>query len=236
MVGGVLLGAAGFAAWRLHAAFGREALPVWMQFREHDSPDLPRAAWSQFQAVMRTAEREAEQRRRAIGSVRFIECAEDPSQSVLWTTERVTNLGYDPLSRVERSGDVPLATILGYYTAAGEPIGFTTRHQPNYPMSVPATLHLGKPLAPGATEVILRRERLALQLQASSNQGFDLALPLSLWGRSGGLHVRALWLGENANLLKHSPEAGTLVLQERGPLVVWFDQPGVVPRVMFARR
>ena len=236
IITGLVVGALGFAAYRFHAAFGREKMPDWMQFREHSSPSLSRRAFEQFRVVTQAAERESEQRRRAIGSIRFIELAEDPTESVLWSTERITNLGYDPLHRVERSGDVPLATIIGYYTAAGEPIKFTTRHQPNYPLSVPATLQLEKTLSPGASEVIIRRERLPLQLQAESNQGFDLALPLAPRGRVGGMHVRAIWLGERTNLLKYQPDKEVFLTRENGPLVVWFDLPGTVPRVTFARR
>lgn len=232
---GLLAGAALFTGLRLRSAFGREKLPEWLQFREHSSPSLPGAAFELFNAVTRAAERESEQRRRAVASIRFIELADDPNESVLWSTERITNLGYDPLQRVERAS-VPLATLIGYYTVAGEPIKFATRHQPNYPLSVPATLRLERTLAPGATETIIRRERFPLELQASSNQGFELPIPLPAWGRAGGMHVRAIWLGERSDLLKYQPENGAFVSRDKGPTVIWFDLPGVVPRVTFARR
>jgi hypothetical protein len=230
----LVVGAVLFAGLRLRGALGQEKLPTWLRFREHSSPALPRAAYAQFLAAQRAAEREGEQRRRAVAAIRFVELAEDPSESVLWSTEKITNLGYDVMQRVERAG-VPSAGLIGYYTADGQPIRFTTRHQPQYPDSVPATLQLSRTLAPGASETIIRRERYPLQLQASNNQGFELPLQLPPSGRGVGMHVRAIWLGKGAELLKCQPDQGVFVSRENGPLVVWFDQHGIVPRLTFSR-
>lgn len=229
----------GYAGVRIRRAFRHEPLPDWLQMTEHRSLGISRAALRQFERVMQLVEQESRENRRGLGALQFLELASDPTESVLWRTESVSNCGFSPLERIECDAGSAGPSLLGYYTIGGEPIRYTTRFQPQYPQMTPATLYLPQALAPSTSQLLIRRERFTVELHAPTNRGFEFTLPPRGWSRSPtAFHVSAVWLGDDATLVSHAPERKCTVLNTSdGPLLVWLDtQAGIPIKVAFARR
>ena len=219
-----------YAARRVYCSFISNQPPDWLELTENRSASIPKNPHQQFQALWQTAIAEAAKRNQSVGAVRFLELGADAQDSVLWTTERVVNGGFQPLRDIERSVSLSRDNLLGYYTIAGEPLRFRTRANPSHPNTIPVTLHLDKPLAPGAAQLILRRERYAVDLQADSNR--ELQLVFSPSGRpplSDGLQIRAVYLGADAALTRYTPKS-TLDAANSSSWVGWIEpaEPAVV--------
>jgi hypothetical protein len=235
----LLVVAFSYAGIRIRRELGPTNLPDWMQYTEHRSHGIPRTALRQFERVMQLVEQNSREKRRELGSLHFLELAADPAASVLWRTETIVNRGYMPTDRIERDAGSAGASLLGYYTLGGKPIRYATRFEPEYPQMTPVTLFLPQPLAVSATQLILRRERFAVELRAPSNRNFEFTLPPRGWTRNpAALHVSAVWLGPDAALVSHSPATRcTSLTSSDGPLLVWLDPPpGALLKVGFARR
>ena len=217
-----------FAAIRMHRFFFSDPMPDWVELTENHSASIPKNPRQQFQALWQAATAEAEKRNQSIGAIRFLELGADAQDSVLWTAEQIVNGGFQPLRDFERSADIPRADLLGYYTIAGDPLRFRTRSNPNYPNSIPVTLHLDKPLAPGAAQLIVRREHSSIELRAESNREFQLTLPPSGGGRrlAGSLQIRAVYLGTDAALTGYTPQKNALVAADGSACVGWIEPAG----------
>jgi len=224
--------AIGYTATRLITSFHPQRPPGWLQQQQRSSPGIDRHPRAQFRALLT----KAEEKGKRLSSARFLELGNDPAESILWTTERILNTGFDPLARVETTWNLPLSELVGYYLLDGTPLSYTTRFNPNYPSSFPITVQLPQPLAPGVASLLVRRQRYRVELLAESNRDFQFSLPRGhAIPRAGGIGFCGVYLGPDVRLTAYKPSREILLADTNNAVVAWIE-PANAPTLSFIRR
>src|ERR1051325_3581332 len=189
---------AAFCVKRFHDSF-TEQPPAWLKQKRFSSPALSRSVGEPFQQMLVLAQRYAEQRQIALGSVRELEIQADLTNAVLWTSDTFVNPGFKPLSRFERSLRIDRSRFIGYYTRAGKALDITLKHSPSRPQDLLMTIHLPAPVSPGASELVFRLEREIDRVKRGKDGKYQLGLG-RMPGSTAAIHLLAVHLPERAEL------------------------------------
>ena len=218
--------ATGFAAHQYQSTFG-SGPPGWMQVREHESQQIeggfhPDPAWHQFKDLVRTASAAAELQCAGNCTVQLIELASGRNRTVVWSGETVHNQGFDPLPKIERRLQTDPSRMLGYYTSEGAPLAFATSKYPRNDQQVLVTIHLDKPMAPGAGRFLVSRENGSYFM--SQDSGSERTIGLGYLRRVPEMvEACGILLPPHATLLRYSPEATATVVSGPETMVAWIS-------------
>jgi len=228
-----ILSAIIYTVQKVRVSFREQGPPDWLKMTDRRSPAAAKAACEQFGVLLDAVHKANPNNPNRLRSVTFLELAENAADSVLWCAERVLNAGFDPQPSAKATYDGEPTRLIGYYTAEGEPLKFTTRVNPNYPNSMPVTVHLNAALAPGESRLIVRREHHRIELTSGAGRDLQFSLAPMLWKRGPGLQVCGVYLGTEAKLTTYKPREGVVTAGEA--LVGWLD-PNTPVTVAFARQ
>jgi len=217
----VLAALVGFSGWRAWHAFRERPGALFAQRGRH-SAALPGDTWQQFSRFLKTARAVAERNQRPIDSIQLMELTQDAASAIYWLDEHLKNPGFSPLQNFERQRGGGEVELLGFYTLDGRPLKFTERSNPKNPQQHVLTVHLDEPVAPGKTELILRRERRPLNGDAGRDGARTIELK-DLPATPTRLHVRAVRLTADAALVDYEPKPAEQVAQAGPPMVGWLS-------------
>jgi hypothetical protein len=217
----VVLVVLGFCARRLYRSFS-DRVPPGVRLTQRTGPSIPKQTWSKFKLLLKATQEEADYNVLPIGSIHFIELTDDPNEAIYWLTDRCENRAGSPLGNFERTFNVADRELLGYYTLAGDAIPFTVKEDPARPGPLILTINLDEPIAPGKSELIIRRESRAPILKSFANGSVQLSLGL-LPGANREIHARGVQLSPGATLARYAPEKGALTATEGVTMVGWIN-------------
>jgi hypothetical protein len=210
-----------FAVNRYREAFVDKP-PEWLQQRNFTSPPLPSATGEQFKLLVDLADRYSKQRFVPLGSVRLWEIQSDLKETIFWSTDEFKNAGFNPLNRVERTMKTEPQRFIGYYTRAGRPLDYTVRRSPSQPKDLLLTVHLPDPIAPGASVVVFRMVRQTDFVKKAKNGSFHSVLG-SMPNPELAIHLWAVRFPEGVTLVRHTPETGASVSNDKAVQVSWVN-------------
>ncbi|MBI4027351.1 MAG: hypothetical protein HY360_20365 [Verrucomicrobia bacterium] len=231
---------AAFCSWHIWTATRNEA-PAWLRLHERTGPSLaadsgPAKAWNEVRQLIQECRNEAVQRKTPSGPIRFLEIRPDASNAVLWSTERLVNPGFNPLPHFERTLWMKENDLIGYYTLEGDPVRFTQKAVPNQPKNLALTLHLDKPLAPSASQWILRLEIQTDRVRPGKKNECQVHLG-RLPPPADSIQAWGIRLPSNVSSVRHAPDKGALLFQSNRLAVAWINSrldPSLPPlSVMF---
>jgi hypothetical protein len=219
--------AAGTALYRLHAIFGSSP-PGWLHLSEHRSQAIPdmhelNSAWQKFHSLLQTIQTNAQARRLNDYAIHFIEIERNGTDAILWSGETVRNHGFELRPKIETMLWGDASGVLGFYTSDGDPLAFTTyKNSPaNSPM-LSAIVHLDKPLAPGAAQFLIYRQRYRNLAQA--NPGGQRTIGLGfLKPEPTRIDACGIRLPPRATLVRCFPESEATVLTKSPVTVTWLS-------------
>lgn len=233
--------ATGFAAHQYRSTFASRP-PGWMQVREHESQRIegvfqPNPAWHHFKDLLRTASAAAEVQCAADCTVQLIELASGRNSAVVWSGETVHNQGFDPLPRIERRLGMDPSRVLGYYTSEGAPLAFATSKYPRNDQQVLVTIHLDKPIAPGAGRFLINRENGSNFMSLDS--GSERTIGLGYLRRVPEMvEACGVLLPLHATLVRYFPEATATIVSGPETMVAWISTDlkngGAAPSVTYS--
>jgi hypothetical protein len=198
----VVFVALAFGLRQFHVGW-RERPPAAFQFRELRSPPLDPA----LRARLREWSREP------VASLTLWQVGATGQPDRHGTLEPWRNGGLKPLQRFERSGRTN-SPVIGFYTFNGEPLSFVEKRNPAHAEQLGWTVWLPAPLAPGATQWVLRVEQRWNRAPPNAD-GQHVARAAGVNPRQIGLHIRAIELPPGAQLVRVTP-TGVM-----GPFFVW---------------
>ena len=222
----VFILATGFAAHQYQSTFG-SGPPDWMQVREHKSQQIeavfhPDPAWHQFKDLVRTAAAAAEVQCAGDCKIQLIELASGRNHTVVWSGETVHNQGFDALPRIERRLGMDPSRVLGYYTSEGAPLAFATSKYPRNDQQVLVTIHLDKPIAPGAGRFLISRENGSNFMSLDS--GSERTIGLGYLRRVPEMvEACGVLLPLHATLVRYFPEATATIVSGPETMVAWIS-------------
>jgi len=155
--------AAGFGVMRFRRLVHEQA-PAWLKLEHKAAESLPKPAWEHFKLVVKQTQTEADTRGLPFGSIQFVDLNDRTNEATWWTTERVVNQGFNPLTSLESSSQAGKDRFLGYYTLGGDSLSCEIKHHPSRPNWLILTVNLEQPLPPGASLVVVRVERRPVYL------------------------------------------------------------------------
>ncbi len=204
LVGAIVavLAALAFGLRQVHVGW-RERPPASFAFREHRSPPLDAA----LRARLREWTREP------VGSLTIWQVGAVGQRDRHGTLEPWRNGGLSPLQRFERQGHTN-APVIGFYTVDGEPLPFTEKRDSAHAERVWWTVSLPAPLAPGATQWVLRVEE-RWNRASPTPSGHLVARAAGVNPRQIGRHIRVIELPPGAQVVRVTPPEVT------GPCFVW---------------
>jgi hypothetical protein len=217
----LIVGAAGFLAWRLAGAFS-DRPPAWLRQQKRIGTRLvtgpqPDLAWNQFQRLLKEGQRDA-----ALGSLQFLELQGDGKNAAAWTIERLVNQGFIPLQNFQLPPVPGTTSLLGYYALDGTAIPYTTRRPPARSDLLAVTLNLREPVAPGGTQLVIRIQRRPSPAQRAKDGSYRIGLG-RLPKTTAAAHVRGVRLPEGAALLKFTGGDGAIVSTGGVAAVGWIN-------------
>lgn len=166
----LLAAAAAYVMWAYQKNF-RETPPSWLKIETRTSPALRSPA---FTLLREECEREAARRRIPLDAVRVLDLANGADSSLRWSTDRIRNPGFAPMTRYEQLMNPRRDAWIGFYRLDGAPLRYSLRPSLTQTNSVFLALHLDPPLAPGATQTIVRVNRAVLRLPANRAGNFEV--------------------------------------------------------------
>jgi len=211
----------GFVAARWRSSFVQRP-PDWLRQQDKHSVRLPAASLKHFREFYRQIEIEAEQKNLPVGSIQFLELAADGKEMIAWNTERLANQGFNPAANFDQWGGSEETRLLGYYTLEGDPVNFTVKHHPARPQDFFPVIHLLKPLAPGASALVLRLDRRPLTLKPNAKGQTQFGLG-RLIKPANAIHARGVCLPDHAQLVQYKPEKGAFEFPDNPPMVGWIN-------------
>jgi hypothetical protein len=230
-----------FAGHQYQSTFG-SGPPAWMQLREHESQKIEGAfqsnpAWHQFRDLVRTTSAAAEVQCAGDCTVQLIELASGRNGTVIWSGETVHNQGFDALPKIERRLGTDPSHLLGYYTSEGAPLAFATSKYPHNDQQVLVTIHLDKPMAPGAGRFLVSRENGSYFM--NPNSGGERTIGLGYLRRMPEVvEACGVLLPPHATLLRYFPEATATVVSGPETMVAWISTDlknnGAAPSVTYS--
>jgi len=237
----VFILATGFAAHQYQSTFG-SGPPDWMQVREHESQPIegvfqPNPAWHHFKNLLRTASAAAEVQCAPDCTVHLIELASGRNRTVVWSGETVHNQGFDPLPRIARTLGMDPSRLLGFYTSEGAPLAFATGKYSRNNQQVLVTIHLDKPMPPGAEKFLVSRENGSnfMSLDAGSQRTIGLGY---LRRVPEMIEACGVLLPPHATLVHYFPEATATVVSGPETMVAWIStdlkNAGVSPSITYS--
>ena len=223
---GIFALVAGFAVHRCKSTFGSRP-PDWLQLFDHRSQRIsglnkPNSVWRQFSDLVERTRAAAEVKSLDYYSISVIEFERNGSDAVLWWGETVRNQGFEPLSKIERQLWMDPSGLLGFYTKEGAPLSFTTRLNPPNKGQLLVTVYLEKPIAPGATTFLVRRQRRGGLSQAGAAGERTVALG-KLKDMLDAIEARGVVLPPRAALVRYSPEAEATVFPAAPTMIAWIS-------------
>lgn len=201
--------------------------PASLQLREHQSRSIPHlrqptSAWRQFRSLLQTVRATAETQHADEYTILLIEFQHSNPESVQWWGETVRNQGFEPLTKIERELWTDPSRLLGYYTADGAPLGFATRLNPPNTGQLLVTVHPDKPIPPGATTFLIRREHRSNLAPVISSGERTIALG-RLTQIRGRIDVRGILLPRRATLLRYTPASLATISADPPTMIAWIS-------------
>jgi hypothetical protein len=217
----------GFAVRQYQSTFVSHP-PAWMHLQEHTSQRIPNmreieSPWRQFAELLRFTRAAAESQHVSDYRILLVELTNNERDSILWSGETIPNQGFEPMPTIERELYMDPSGILGYYNSDGAPLAFATRKNPDGGDLVIATVHTDKPIAPGASMFLIRREHRA------GLMGADVGGGQRVFGfgfmRPGPdiVEARGLLLPRHARLVRYLPEAPAIMSPALPAMVAWIS-------------
>ena len=219
--------AAGFAAHRYQVTFDSQP-PDWLHVGDHRSQRIPKlhepnAAWHRLHHLLQTTRATAQTRGLDDCSLQLIEFERNGTDAIVWSGETVRNHGFEPRTRIEYDLWIDAPQLLGFYTSDGAPLPFTTyKNPPANNRQLLVIVHLDKPIAPGATGFLVRRERRLNFADAYSGGQRSVGLGL-LAQETGRIDARGVVLPAHATLGRYFPEGEATVFTAPPVTVAWIS-------------
>jgi hypothetical protein len=216
----------GFAVRQFRSAFVSRP-PDWMHLQEHASQRIPdmhevNSAWFQFTELLKSTRAAADALHIGNYTIQLTELGNDVHTTTYWWGEPIPNEGFDPMPNIERQFFFNPSLLLGYYSSDGDPLAFATRKMPDGGDHVIATIHAGKPIAPGASRFLIRRER-HVDPKATKSDGPKTVGLGNLRYAPGRIEARGLLLPPRATLTRYAPEGSAIVLPSSPTMVAWIS-------------
>jgi hypothetical protein len=214
--------AAGFGVMRFRRLVHEQA-PAWLKLEHKAAESLPKPAWEHFKLVVKQTQTEADTRGLPFGSIQFVDLNDRTNEATWWTTERVVNQGFNPLTSLESSSQAGKDRFLGYYTLGGDSLSCEIKHHPSRPNWLILTVNLEQPLPPGASLVVVRVERRPGTL-TTTRDGKSVMNFGRLAKAATGVQARAILLPGKSVLAQYRPEKGASVFHQDGEAtVLWIN-------------
>ncbi len=194
--------------------------PAWLKIETRTSPAL---ASSAFAFLREECAREAARRRLPFGAVRVLVISNAFEASLRWSTETIRNPGFAPMTRYEQMTHPRRDAWIGFYRLDGAPMRYSLRPSLMQTNSVFLALHLDPPLAPGATQTVVRVSRAGLRLRPNRAGNFEVrqgGVPLS-----SGVSGVGIVLPPNGEYVGMTPSGHVKKNAGAPALVYWINPP-----------
>jgi hypothetical protein len=145
--------------------------PSWVKIETLSSPALPSTA---FRFLAEECAKEAARRHLPVVAMRALALEGTNGVALFWSTEPMVNPGFSPISQVDRKFQPRRDAWVGYYHLDGTPMRYTQRNNPAQTNSIFVSVHLDPPLAPGATQVVARVNKVVLRLRPNRAGNFEV--------------------------------------------------------------
>lgn len=216
----------GFAVRQYRAAFVSRP-PDWMHLQEHASQRIPdihevNSAWFQFSELVKSTRAAAEAQHIDHYTVWVTELGNDVHTTTYWSGETIPNEGFDPMPNIERQFFFKPSLLLGYYGSDGTPLGFATRGMPGGGDHIIATVHADKPIPPGTSMFLIRRE-FRTDPKATKSKGPKTIGLGNLRYAPDRIEARGLLLPPGATLTRYAPESSAIVMPSSPTMVAWIS-------------
>jgi hypothetical protein len=230
-------------AWSVRQSYEsfQEKPPAWLKQRERASPGLsglyrPDAPWNQFSKLLDLAQTESRKNRMPVNMVQFYELGKKAGEIILWQAETMTNPGFKAFNQIERDLWFPPANLIGFYTADGRPLSYTVKSVDGKPNIFWATIYIEKPLAPGESMILVRREKQMRDIRPSKAGQYSFGI-----GRLGGppdtIQARGVRVPEGGSIVEYGSQGGVNINLSDTPTVFWVntlvEQPNAPVGVTF---